>query len=218
MKQCGPLAALCDYRRITSVPGRSSVNSRGRAQGREFDSLCRVLAVKQTKRHGICHCQRRSQTKVSSCHRQPPCRSAPFCVPARPICAADVNVNGLPSNPSPSVSSPAPHCTPRRGFGPHLTQQNDLLCHRAASSSVSFLVKFNKKMKATVLGTNNQSVALEELYNFTFGSKNIGRSVRPQTKTEVGHLAEKFAAERLAGLNRTQKTFDRVVQQLSIGV
>ncbi len=63
-----------------------------------------------------------------------------------------------------------------------------------------------------------QSIALEELYNFTFGSRTIGRSVRPQIDGDVGHLAEEFVAERVAGSSWTHKTFDRAAQRLSIDV
>ena len=69
-----------------------------------------------------------------------------------------------------------------------------------------------------------QSIALETLYNFGFGTVLIGRIVRPQMKENgawVGIVSSGivgFAAERSTGSIPTQKTFDRSFEGLSNGI
>jgi hypothetical protein len=72
------------------------------------------------------------------------------------------------------------------------------------------------------------SIAEDLLYNSSFESETIGRSVRPGIHAELGPVGgtpfrrldrfRRFAAERLAGSSWTQKTLDRAFKGLSNGI
>ena len=68
---------------------------------------------------------------------------------------------------------------------------------------------------------SHQSIALETVHTFAFGSETIGRNVGPQfsqetaaRQSELCRRLDKFAVERFIGSNFTQMMLDRSVHQL----